>query len=87
MIYFVAMEQPNLLYTILSISAVVITTVIVYVGYYLVQTLKKVDSTMEVVEGTAQDIDTVRNGIKTGILTLTSNFIDSLQKGGETDSG
>ncbi len=81
------MEQPNLLYTILSISAVVITTVIVYVGYYLVQTLKKVDSTMEVVEGTAQDIDTVRNGIKTGILTLTSNFIDSLQKGGETDSG
>lgn len=42
---------------------------------------------MEVVEGTAQDIDTVRNGIKTGILTLTSNFIESLQKGGETDSG
>lgn len=71
-----AMNQPFLLYTVISISVVIVTSVVVYIGYQLMQTLKTVNSILEDVKDTTNDIVTVKNGVKTGVLGLARSAID-----------
>jgi len=78
------------MYTIVSISAVVITAIIVYVGYILAQTLQTAQSILEDVEDTTHDIKSLKNGVKVGILSISRGILDkyissSIPKGGDKD--
>ena len=74
----------DLILTIIAICVVIITGMIIYVACVLVISLKKLQSTLDLIEDTASDINLVKNGIKAGILSLVSLLIDRMQKGGET---
>jgi len=64
---------------ITAICMVILTGAVVYIAIYVVKVLKSVDETAKIAAQTARDIDAVRNGIKTGILSLVGGFIDQLQ--------
>ena len=74
------MSNLDILYLVLTICAVIITGVIVYVAKDLVTTLRRLDSVLADVEATTHDINTIREGVKTGFLSLASSLIDNLQK-------
>ncbi len=70
------MSQDQI-FTIAGICIVIITACVVYVSYYVVQALKKANNTMAVIENTANDVDLVRNGVKTTILSAINRFVQS----------
>lgn len=70
--------------TIAGICMVIITACVVYVSYYIVQTLKKANNTMAVIEETANDVNLVRNGVKTTVLSAINRFVQS-QGGGDSN--
>ena len=75
----------DLFLTIVAICTIVVTASVAYVSYMLVLILRKATLTLDLIEDTANDINFVKNGLKTGLLTLASGFIDHLQrKGGES---
>ncbi len=51
-----------------------------YVAFNLSKTLKETTSILTKVDDVAKDVDDLKNGIKSGILTLISMFI---KKGGD----
>ncbi|MFC1649796.1 hypothetical protein ACFL2C_03750 [Patescibacteria group bacterium] len=75
--------STELVLTIVGICAVVITASIVYVSYYLVQTLQKANATLDIIEETANDVNMVRRGVKATVLGAINRFIQS--QGGDTD--
>lgn len=66
--------------TVIAICAVVLTAAAVFVTYYLIRVLKSAEEVSKVAAETASDFNTVRNGIKAGVLSLLSEFINQLQK-------
>lgn len=64
------------MYTILAICAVVTTSIIVYVGYILANTLKIAQKILEDVEDTTHDVRTLKDGVKFGVLKILKNSID-----------
>jgi hypothetical protein len=81
------MSDLSLFLLIASICIVIITGTIVYVAKDFVLTLRKLQTVLEDVEETTNDINTVKNGIKYGIVSIISNLAtdkkNKLEKGGE----
>ena len=73
----------DLILTIIAICVVIITGIIIYIAYVFVTSLKKLRTTLDLIEDTANDINLIKNGIKSGILSFVSLLIDRIQKGGE----
>lgn len=80
------MSQQDTFYLIASISLVVITATIVYVAYYVVNTLKLAQSNLELTEDTLKDVKAAKDGIKSGIGGILMLLANSMQGGGE-DNG
>lgn len=76
-------------FLVISICAIITTGVIVYVARELVNTLRRFDSVLADVEATTHDINSIRQGVKTGVLSLASSYLDRIQtgQGGEDDNG
>ena len=79
------MTQPETLYLIASISLVVITATLVYVAYYVVNTLKLAQSNLELTEDTLKDVKVAKDGIKSGLSGILTILANSLQAGGENN--
>lgn len=75
----------ELLLTILTICAVIITASIVFVAYIIFTSIKKFQSALSLVDDTVRDIASVRSGVKTMILSMANKYIEKLQ-GGERDN-
>ena len=74
------MSDTSLFLLVASICIVIITGVIVYVARELVITLRQTQAVLEDVEETTNDINTVKNGFKVGILSLISSFTENKSK-------
>lgn len=74
------MPDTNLFLLIASVCIVIITGAIVYIARELVITLRQTQAVLEDIEETTNDINTVKNGFKVGILSLFSSFVDSQKK-------
>ena len=79
------MTQPETLYLIASISLVIITASLVYVAYYVVNTLKLVQSNLELTEDTLKDVKAAKDSIKSGLGGILMLLANSLQGGGENN--
>ena len=80
------MSDQGVFFLILSICVIIITGVVVYVARGVVLTLRRLDSILADVEATTHDIDSVRQGVKTGVLSLVSSYLDRSQKDQGGDS-
>ena len=80
------MSDQGVFFLILSICVIIITGVVVYVARDVVLTLRRLDSILADVEATTHDIDSVRQGVKTGVLSLVSSYLDRFQKDQGGDS-
>lgn len=77
------MNQQDTFYLIASISLVIITATIVYVAFYVVNTLKLAQSNLELTEETLVDFKNTREGIRQGVGGILRLIANSLQLGGE----
>ena len=75
--------SDHLLLIIITICVVLITAVMIGIGYFLVYSFKKLQTTLDLVEETANDVSLVKKGVKSGILSLLSLLIEGAQKGDE----
>ena len=80
------MSQQDTYYLIASISLVIITATIIYVAFYVVNTLKLAQSNLELKEETLVDFKNTREGIRAGIGGILKLVANSMQGGGE-DNG
>ena len=81
------MADLNLFYTVLAICAVIITGTLLFVGIELIKTLKQAQVIMDDIEETTNDFNTIKNGVKAGVLSLASAAIDKFQKELEPKGG
>lgn len=76
------MISQNFLYYSLAIGFLILVGFLSYAAFNLSKTLKETTSILTKVDDVAKDVDELKNGIKSGILTLISMFI---KKGGDKD--
>lgn len=74
------MISQNFLYCSLAIGFLILVGFLSYAAFNLSKTLKEATSILTKVDDVAKDVDELKNGIKSGILTLISMFI---KKGGD----
>ena len=77
------MSQQDTFYLIASISLVIITATIIYVAYYVVNTLNLAQNNLELTEDTLKDVKAAKDGIKSGIGGILMLLANSIQRGGE----
>jgi hypothetical protein len=71
------------LLVIITICVVTLSIAMVYIMYLFLQSYKKLQSTLDLIQETTNDVQVVKAGVKSGILSIVSVIIDGLQKGGE----
>jgi hypothetical protein len=76
------MISQNFLYYSLAIGFLILVGFLSYAAFNLSKTLKETTSILTKVDDVAKDVDDLKNGIKSGILTLISMFI---KKGGDNN--
>lgn len=69
------------MYTIFSICAVIITAVIVYLAYNLVDTIKTTNKILSEVEETTNDINTLKNSMKNGMVGFAGALLTRMANG------
>jgi hypothetical protein len=74
------MISQNFLYYSLAIGFLILVGFLSYAAFNLSKTLKETTSILTKVDDVAKDVDELKNGIKSGILTLINMFI---KKGGD----
>ena len=77
------MEQPQLLYTILSICAVIITAITIYIVYLVASTIRSINKLLDNVKEAASDITSIKNSMRKGatgiVATVLGKIADSLE--------
>ena len=72
------------LQTFLILATVIITGIVVWVGYYMVQTLKKAQEVLIEVKETTDSLSVVKGALRTGAMGLGSYVLAKLINGGDT---
>lgn len=74
-------NTSDLLNLMLSISSVLITGAIIWIAIYLIATLKSIQKLADNIDSTTNDINTIKNTVKVGVLGVVSTILGHLAGG------
>jgi hypothetical protein len=71
------MNQPDVFYLTASISIVILSALIVFIGIMFFRLLKRVQNILDLIEDPLKDFVTIKNGFKYGLSGILTLFLKS----------